>query len=180
MTPSSTHNPNFESQLSSVSISITLLSELSHSQVVSNHSHLFFCVSKDIGSKHLSFTSLILEQGRSTFTSIQRIKRCHLETLLITVVVWELCIWQTLIPTITILKCTSSQHIFQNLVDPFSLSIGLRVVSRTEIYFVPKDLCTLCQNCDVNWVPLSDTIFLGTPCKHTILSIYNSASLAPV
>ena len=138
MTPSSTHN-------------LQLLSGLSHSQVVSNHSHLFFCVSKDIGSKHLSFISLIPEQRRSTFTSIQRLERCHLETLLVTVVVRELSIWQTLVPTSTILQCTSSQHIFQNLVDPFSLSISLWVVSRTEIqlcpqrsmYFLPELRCKL-------------------------------------
>src|SRR5207253_7692221 len=41
------------------------------------------------------------------------------------------------------------------------------------------ELCSLSQNLDVNWVPLSDTIFLGTPCKHTILVIYNSASFGP-
>src|SRR6266542_1575250 len=41
------------------------------------------------------------------------------------------------------------------------------------------ELCNLPQNLDVNWVPLSDTIFLGTPCKHTILVMYNSASFGP-
>jgi hypothetical protein len=41
-------------------------------------------------------------------------------------------------------------------------------------------LCNLSQNIEVNWVPLSDTILLGTPCKQTLLDIYNSTSYGPV
>jgi hypothetical protein len=40
---------------------------------------------------------------------------------------------RTLIPTSSMLKGTCSQHIFQYLIGPFSLSISLRVISRTEI-----------------------------------------------
>jgi hypothetical protein len=52
----------------------------------------------------------------------------------------------TLILTSTILQCTSSHHVFQNLVGPFCLSISLGMISRTEIqlcsqrsmYLVPE------------------------------------------
>jgi hypothetical protein len=47
---------------------------------------------------------------------------------LVTVVVGELLIWETLIPATTMLKGTSSQHILQNLIFPLSLSIGLRMI----------------------------------------------------
>jgi hypothetical protein len=30
----------------------------------------------------------------------------------------------------------------------------------------------------VNWVPLSDAIFFGTPCKHTIRDMYSLANTA--
>jgi hypothetical protein len=30
----------------------------------------------------------------------------------------------------------------------------------------------------MNWNPLSKIIFLGTPCRHTIYDMYNSASVA--
>ena len=36
------------------------------------------------------------------------------------------------------------------------------------------------QNFEVNWVPLSDMILLGTPWKHTILVMYIFANLALV
>jgi hypothetical protein len=40
--------------------------------------------------------------------------------------------------------------------------------------------CSFFQNLNVNCVPLSYTIFLGTPCKHTILVIYNYVSFSPL
>jgi hypothetical protein len=43
---------------------------------------------------------------------------------------------------------------------------------------VSIDSWSFSQNFDVNWDPLSDTIFLGTPCRHTIRDIYNSVRVA--
>jgi hypothetical protein len=45
--------------------------------------------------------------------------------------------------------------------------------------WVSKVSCNLSQNFEVNWVPLPSTIFFGTPCKQTILDVYNSASCGP-
>jgi hypothetical protein len=44
---------------------------------------------------------------------------------------------------------------------------------------VSMDSCSLFQKREVNWVPRSDTIFFGTPCKQTILDMYKSANWAP-
>jgi hypothetical protein len=64
--------------------------------------------------------------------TIEHLKRCHLQTLLIAIVIREFSIWQTLIPTLSILHSTGSQHIFKNLIYPFVLTISLRMISKTE------------------------------------------------
>jgi hypothetical protein len=38
------------------------------------------------------------------------------------------------------------------------------------------DSCNLFQKCEVNWVPRSEMIFFGTPCRQTILDMYSSAN----
>jgi hypothetical protein len=64
--------------------------------------------------------------------SIQHLEWHHLQTLLITIVLRELSVHQTLIPTSSILQSTSSQHVLYNLIHPFGLTIGPRMISRTE------------------------------------------------
>jgi hypothetical protein len=44
---------------------------------------------------------------------------------------------------------------------------------------VSNDSWSFSQNLDVSWDPLSNTVFLGTPCQHTIHDMYNSASVDP-
>jgi hypothetical protein len=85
-----------------------------------------------VGSENLPFSSLILKQRCSTPTTIQHLEWCHLQTLLIAIVVGEFGIWQTLILTSSILQSIDSQHVLQNLIYPFGLTIGLRMISRTE------------------------------------------------
>src|SRR6266540_4340751 len=116
-------------QFSASGIGITFLSGLGCFQCIPDLLHLSFGFSQNLRSKYLAFSSLIPEQRCSTLASIQSLKWWHLQTGLIAVIIGELSVWQILVPTLTILQCTSSQHILENLVHPFSLAIGLGMVS---------------------------------------------------
>jgi hypothetical protein len=65
--------------------------------------------------------------------TLQHLKWCHLQTLLITIVVGELHIRQTLIPISFVLQSTGSQHNLKNLIYSLGLFFGLRAISRTEV-----------------------------------------------
>jgi hypothetical protein len=54
---------------------------------------------------------------------------------MVAIVVGELGIRQTLIPTSSILQWTSSQHVFYNLIYSQGLTISLRMISKTEAQF---------------------------------------------
>jgi hypothetical protein len=87
----------------------------------------------DISPKQLTLACVTPIQWCSALPPIQCLEGCHLQTSLVTVVVRELSIRQTLIPTTTILKGTNSQHIIQNLICPLRLSIGLWVISGAKV-----------------------------------------------
>jgi hypothetical protein len=56
-----------------------------------------------------------VERG-TTSMSTQGFKRCHLEALLIAIVVWKLSLWQILVPAALIFCHTCSKHTFENLI----------------------------------------------------------------
>jgi hypothetical protein len=62
----------------------------------------------------LSWLDLV-ERGVAT-TSIQGFKLCHLEALLIAIVVRKLSPWQILIPAVLMFHHIGSKHILQNLI----------------------------------------------------------------
>jgi hypothetical protein len=64
-------------------------------------------------------------------SSIENLKWCHFQTLLVAIVVRELGPRQILVPTSMVLHDTGSQHVFQDLVDSLCLAIRLWVVGRT-------------------------------------------------
>jgi hypothetical protein len=99
---------HFKAQLSSPMIDIALLPWLHNSQVLPNHMNLLLYFVQNIRPKHLPFSSLTPKQWSLTPTTIQHLKRWHLQAFLIAVVIGELGIWQTLIPTPSILQGTSS------------------------------------------------------------------------
>jgi hypothetical protein len=72
----------------------------------------------------------------------------------------ELSIRRTLIPTTTMFKGTSSQHIFQNLICPLSLSVGLRVIGWAKVQLCIHGLMKLLpkMRCE-----------LGTSVRHYLL-----------
>jgi hypothetical protein len=47
------------------------------------------------------------------------------------IVIRELCQGQTLVPTLIKVQNAFSQHVFQNLIYPFDLTIGLRMIAGT-------------------------------------------------
>jgi hypothetical protein len=60
------------------------------------------------------------------------------------------------------------------------LSVHMELRLRLKFNPVSNNSWNFSQNLEVNCGPLSDTIIFGTPCKQTILAIYNSANFAPV
>jgi hypothetical protein len=86
-------------------------------------------LSDKVRAKDHLLTRLDLVQRCTTSAAIQSFKGCHSETLLITVVVRELSQWQILVPFVLIVQHTSSKHIFEDLINPFRLTINLWMIS---------------------------------------------------
>jgi hypothetical protein len=103
-----------------------------------------------------------------TSSSIENLKWCHFQTLLLAVVVRELGPRQILVPTSLVFHDAGSQHIFEYLVDSLSLAIRLWVIGQIvdqvsfegRVQLLPKQA----TNCD----PRSEIIIFGTPCKHNM------------
>jgi hypothetical protein len=119
---------NFQNHFSSSRISITLLTWLCSFEILPNDLNLSFCFPYAVRSKELTLSSLVPKQWCSALSSIQSFKWFHLDAGLIAVVISTFCIRQTLVPTTTILQCTSSQHVLKNLICSFCLTICLRMV----------------------------------------------------
>jgi hypothetical protein len=81
---------HFKAQLSSPMTGLALLPRLRNSQVLPNHTNFLLGFMQNVGSKHLSFSSPTPKQQSLTPTTIQHLKRCHLEAFLIAVVIGEL------------------------------------------------------------------------------------------
>jgi hypothetical protein len=63
--------------------------------------------------------------------SVQYLEQCHLQTLLVAVVVQELSPWQILVPTTLMFQHAGPYHILQYLVHSLYLSIHLWVIGQT-------------------------------------------------
>jgi hypothetical protein len=60
---------------------------------------------------------------------IEFFERCHLETLLITVVIREFSQWQALVPTVSVVHHIRTEYILKDLVHSLYLTIGPYVIS---------------------------------------------------
>jgi hypothetical protein len=89
-------------------VDVALLSRLCNSQVLPNHMNLLPGFLQNVKFKHLLFFCLTPKQQSSKPTTIQHLKRCHLQAFLIAIVIGELGIRQTLISTSSILQGISS------------------------------------------------------------------------
>jgi hypothetical protein len=84
-------------------------------------------------------------QGCSTSPSVQSFKQCHFNTLVVIVIIRELCQRQTIIPLLWKLQNTGSEHIFKYLIYPFDLSARLRMIGRTMEQFIAQRFVQLFQ-----------------------------------
>src|SRR3954465_10628933 len=70
--------------------------------------------------------------GCSTSSSIEEFKRSHVQTRLKTIVIRKFGEWKRLLPILSERDNTSSEHVFQDLINPFNLTARLRMESCTK------------------------------------------------
>jgi hypothetical protein len=68
-----------------------------------------------------------------TWSLVKKLKWCHLNHTLVTVIVCKIYQWQEVFPTFLLVHYIHTQHIFQNLVHSLYFSIYLKVIRCTEI-----------------------------------------------
>jgi hypothetical protein len=99
---------NVELQRSMPLISIALLACLCDLPVILDVMDRRFGLINEIGTKDSLFSRLNLVEQCATSTSVQNFKWCHLETLLVEIVVRELSPWQILVPITLVFHHTCS------------------------------------------------------------------------
>jgi hypothetical protein len=119
---------NLKLQGSAPFVCINLLAGLCSFQVILNVTDRHFGPIDNVGTKDNLLSWLNPIEWHAALTSIQNVKRCHLQTLLVSVVVEELSPWEILVPTTLVLHDACSQHVLPNLVHLLYLTIHLLVV----------------------------------------------------
>jgi hypothetical protein len=112
-------------------VGILLLSRLGSLQIGLNMMNNFLGLHDKIGAKVHPLTRFNPIQRCTASAAIKSFERCHLETLLITIAVREFGQWQALVPTVSVVHHTCTEHILEHLVHSLCLTIGLRVISQT-------------------------------------------------
>src|SRR3954469_1504928 len=115
-----------------MTIIVAFLTRLGCFQLITNNTNLLFCFLDHIRSKELSFTGFRPVKGCSTSSAIEEFKRSHVQTILIAIVIRKFGKWKRLIPILSERDNTSSEHVFQYLINPFNLTARLRVESCTK------------------------------------------------
>jgi hypothetical protein len=82
-----------------------------------------------VRSEIATVSHLNLVEWGPAFLAIKSLKWCHLDALLIAVIIRKLSQLQTFVPLFRKGDDTSSQHVFKHLVHLFCLTIGLGMVS---------------------------------------------------
>jgi hypothetical protein len=113
-------------------------------------------------------------------TPIQCLKRCHLEALLIAIVIWELSPWQILVPAALVFHHAGSKHIMQNLIHSLYLAIHLWVIGWTVDQVSSKGSMQLFLEASNKLWPESEMIIFGTPCRQRMRAIEISAYFSTV
>src|SRR3954470_12968130 len=116
-----------------LSVIIALLVTLSNLQIFKNDMHLLLRLGYNVGAKPNSFSCTRPTNRSSALATIESLKWCHLQTFLEAVVVREFSIRKTYFPFHAKRDDASTEHVLQNLIDPFDLSLRLRVVSCAEV-----------------------------------------------
>jgi hypothetical protein len=120
---------NCKSQGMTSLVGIVLLAGLGSYQIRLNTMNDFLGPRDKIGAKGHPLTRFDPVQRCMASAAIESFERCHLEILLIAVVVRELTQWQALVPTIPIVHHTRTEHVLKHLVHTLYLIIGLWVIS---------------------------------------------------
>src|SRR3954468_8793148 len=132
---------------------IALLATLSNLQIFKNDMHLLLRLSYNVRAKPNSFSCTRPTNRSSAFAAIESLKWCHLQTFLEAVVVREFSIRNTFFPLHAERDDASTEHVLQNLIDPFDLSLRLWVVSCAEVQFCAQTVWKLSQNLEVKMLP---------------------------
>jgi hypothetical protein len=109
-------------------VSIAFLAISGSFQIGMDAVDYLFSLNEKVRTKDRPLARLDLVHRCTIAMAIQSFKRCHPETLLITVVVRELSQRQTLGPFVWVVQYTSSEHILQNLIYPLHLTNGLWMI----------------------------------------------------
>src|SRR3954465_14436560 len=112
-----------------VTIIVAFLTRLGCVQLITNNANLLFYFLDHIRSKELSFTGFCPVKGCSTSSAIEEFKRSHLQTRLETIVISKFDVWKRLLPIFSERDNTISEHVFEDLVNPFNLTARLRMES---------------------------------------------------
>src|SRR3954470_6242741 len=113
---------NLVALFSMMMIIVALLTRLGGFQTITNNANLLFFFLDHIRSKELSFNGFRQVKGCSTASSIEEFKRSHVQTRLETIVISKLGEWKRFLPILSVRDNTSSEHVFENLVNPFNLT----------------------------------------------------------
>jgi hypothetical protein len=124
---------NFITTVNVMCIGITFLSILRFFNPLSYHLHFLFHFLDRFWSYQDPILKMILAQRCLTQFPIKKLKRYHLNVALIVVVVRKLYQWQELFPQLFLVHHAHMQHIFQDLVRSFYLSISIWVIHDAKV-----------------------------------------------
>jgi hypothetical protein len=156
-------------------VGIACLSCLGRCQIGLDVVDYLFSLNDKVKTKDRPLTRLDPVHRCIAAMTIQSFERCHLETLLVTIVVRELSQWQTLVPFARVIQYTSSKHIFKNLIHPLCLTIGLWMISQAVDPTCPQGSMQLLPEASDKLGPRSEMMVFGTPCRHRMRETYNSS-----
>jgi hypothetical protein len=119
---------SFKLKRSTSLLGIAFLSGLNNLQIELDMVDYLLSHSDKVGAKDRPLARLNPVHRCTTSAAIQCFESCHLETLLIVIVVRELNQQQTLVSFVLIVQHTNSEHIFKNMVHSLRLTIDMLMV----------------------------------------------------
>jgi hypothetical protein len=75
----------------------------------------------------------ISTQRHPTWSPVKKLKRCHLNGSLVTIVISEFYQWKEFFQSLLLVHYVHVQHVLQGLVGSFDLSVSLRVIHSTKV-----------------------------------------------
>jgi hypothetical protein len=119
---------NFKLQGMMSPVGVTLLKRLGYQYIGTNLLHLLFYLCHNVRAKDDCFTWLRPTQQCLVGSPIEWFERWHLNALLITAVIGELCQWGMLVPLRAIIQDVGAKLVFNDLIHLLSLTVSLRMI----------------------------------------------------